>query len=75
MLIAEDLLLLLTDDSTGKLAVSSTLVDIALGGALLVEITISEHVDVAGPDERVQRGAGSSSATPAPLATRSSTGP
>ena len=36
MLIAEDLLLLLTDDETGKLAASTTLVDIALGGALLV---------------------------------------
>ena len=56
MLIAEDLLLLLTDDNTGKLALSSTLVDIALGGALLVELAVSEHVDVAGPDERVPRG-------------------
>ena len=56
MLIAEDLLLLLTDDDTGKLAASSTLVDIALGGALLVELALIERVDVAGPDERVPRG-------------------
>jgi len=55
MLIAEDLLLLLTDDNTGKMALLSTLVDIALGGALLVELAVSEHVDVAGADERVPR--------------------
>ena len=56
MLIAEDLLLLLTDDDTGKLAASSTLVDIAIGGALLIELALIERVDVAGPDERVPRG-------------------
>ena len=53
MLIAEDLLLLVTDDGTGKLVASGSLVDIALGGALLVELTLTERVDVAGPDERV----------------------
>jgi hypothetical protein len=36
MLLVEDLLLLLTDDETGKLAAPSTEVDVALGGALLV---------------------------------------
>src|SRR5690349_4033972 len=56
MLIAEDLLLLLTDDDTGKLAASTTLVDIALGGALLVELALTERVDGAGADERVPRG-------------------
>lgn len=56
MLIAEDLLLLLTDDETGKLAASSSLVDIALGGALLVELALLERVDVAGADEHVARG-------------------
>lgn len=56
MLIAEDLLLLLTDDDTGKLAASSTLVDIALGGALLMELTLMQRVDVAGPDEHVPAG-------------------
>jgi hypothetical protein len=35
MLIAEDLLLLLTNDETGKLVASASEVDVALGGALL----------------------------------------
>jgi Golgi phosphoprotein 3 (GPP34) len=56
MLIAEDLLLLLTDDDTGKLAASSTEVDVALGGALLVELALTERVDIAGSDERVREG-------------------
>lgn len=56
MLLAEDLLLLLTDDDTGKLAASSTEVDVALGGALLVELTLTHHVDIAGRDERVREG-------------------
>ena len=56
MLLAEDLLLLLTNDDTGKLAASSTEVDVALGGALLVELTLMQRVDVAGPDERVREG-------------------
>jgi hypothetical protein len=56
MLLAEDLLLLLTDDDTGKLAVSSTEMDVALGGALLVELTLMQRVDLAGPDERVREG-------------------
>ena len=56
MLIAEDLLLLLTDDDTGKLAASSTTVDIALGGALLVELALIERVDVAGPAQEVAPG-------------------
>jgi hypothetical protein len=56
MLLAEDLLLLLTDDDTGKLATDSTEVDVALGGALLVELTLTRRVDVAGPDERVREG-------------------
>jgi Golgi phosphoprotein 3 (GPP34) len=56
MLLAEDLLLLLTDDGTGKPAVSSTDLDVALGGALLVELALMQRVDVAGPDERVREG-------------------
>jgi hypothetical protein len=56
MLLAEDLLLVLTDDQTGKLAASSTEVDVALGGALLVELALRECVDVAGADERVREG-------------------
>lgn len=48
MLIAEDLLLLLTDDATGKLAVPGGEADIALGGANLVELALLERVDVTG---------------------------
>jgi hypothetical protein len=56
MMLAEDLLLLLTDDETGKLATSGTEVDMALGGALLIELALTGHVDVAGPDQRVREG-------------------
>lgn len=56
MLLAEDLLLLLTDDDTGRLAASGTAVDVALGGALLVELALADRVDVAGADERVREG-------------------
>lgn len=47
MLIAEDLLLLLTDDQTGKLLVASNQADLALGGAILIELAIAKQVDVA----------------------------
>lgn len=43
-LIAEDLLLLLLDDDSGKL--TSTYLDIAIGGALLVELTLAGTVAV-----------------------------
>jgi hypothetical protein len=56
MLLAEDLLLVLTDDDAGKLAASSTNVDLALGGALLVELALMDRVDVAGAEERVREG-------------------
>jgi Golgi phosphoprotein 3 (GPP34) len=56
MLIAEDLLLLLTNDETGKLAVSPGPVDVALGGALLVELTLMRRVDLAGPSEQARTG-------------------
>jgi hypothetical protein len=56
MLIAEDLLLLLTDDQTGKLAASPGEVDVALGGALLVELVLMQRVDLAGSSEQVQKG-------------------
>lgn len=46
MLVAEDLLLLLTDDDTGKLTVSASEADIALGGATLVELTLMDRVDL-----------------------------
>lgn len=56
MLIAEDLLLLLTADETGKLAVDGTNTSVALGGALLAELALMRRVDIAGPDERVREG-------------------
>ena len=56
MLIAEDLLLLLTDDRTGKLVVSSNQVDVALGGAVLLELALAHRVDVAGESEAVRKG-------------------
>jgi hypothetical protein len=56
MLIAEDLLLLLTNDETGRLAASHSEVDVALGGALLVELALMQRVDLAGPSEQVRRG-------------------
>jgi hypothetical protein len=56
VLIAEDLLLLLTDDRTGKLVVLSSQVDVALGGALLLELSLEHRVDVAGGSEAVKAG-------------------
>ena len=56
VLLAEDLLLLLTDDDTGRLAASSDEVDVALGGALLVELALMQRVDVADRDGRVREG-------------------
>ncbi|HYO38825.1 MAG TPA: GPP34 family phosphoprotein [Nocardioidaceae bacterium] len=48
MLLAEDLLLLLTDDSTGRLLVSGAEMDIALAGAQLVELSLAGRVDIDG---------------------------
>jgi hypothetical protein len=46
MMLAEDLLLLLTDDTTGKLLVPGSQLDVALGGAQLVELAVAGRVDV-----------------------------
>lgn len=46
---AEDLLLLLTNDETGKLVVPREQADVALGGANLIELTLMERV---GRDDR-----------------------
>ena len=51
MLLAEDLLLLLTDDDSGRLVVSGSAVDVALGGAQLIELTLLGRVDVTGEGE------------------------
>lgn len=56
VLIAEDLLLLLTDDATGKLVMSSTEVDVALGGAMLIELALMGRVGLTGPGAGVRAG-------------------
>jgi hypothetical protein len=48
MLLAEDLLLLLTDDASGKLAVAAGQADAALGGANLVELTLMGKAGLTG---------------------------
>ena len=45
MLLAEDLLLLLTDDERGTLAAPGAQVDVALGGSQLVELSLAGRVD------------------------------
>ena len=56
MLIAEDLLLLLTDDATGKPVVDTSKLDLALAGAVLVDLAELDRVEVAGPGEVVKEG-------------------
>jgi hypothetical protein len=55
MLLAEDLLLLLTDDESGKLLASQGAAAIALGGANLVELTLTGKVALSA-DGRVAVG-------------------
>ena len=56
MLIAGDLVLLLPNDETGKLVASASEVEVALGGALLAELTLMQRLDLAGPSEQVRKG-------------------
>ena len=56
MLTAEDLLLLLTADDTGKLAARGMNMKMALGGALLAELAFMQRVDLAASHERVEEG-------------------
>ena len=56
MLLAEDLLLLVTNDATGRLSVSGEPVDAGLGGANLVELTLLGQVDVSGEQDQGRRG-------------------
>lgn len=46
MLLAEDLLLLLTDDASGRLSAPGEKVDLGLGGATLVELALMNKVDL-----------------------------
>jgi Golgi phosphoprotein 3 (GPP34) len=48
MLLAEDLLLLLTDDTTGRLAVPGAEADAGLSGAVLAELALMGKVDLTG---------------------------
>ena len=50
-LIAEDLLLLLLDDESGRLT-HATYLDTGLGGAILVDLALGGHVDVDEPEKK-----------------------
>lgn len=56
MLIAEDLLLLLTDDATGKLSGQAAEVDLGLAGANLIELTLKNKVDLTGDGDEGKPG-------------------
>ena len=56
MLLAEDLLLVLTDDETGRLRVTPAEADVALGGALLIELTLAGRVDLTREGETLRTG-------------------
>ncbi len=56
MLLAEDLLLLLTDDQSGKASLDVTRVDLGLAGAVLVELVTRERVAIAQPGGPVKAG-------------------
>jgi Golgi phosphoprotein 3 (GPP34) len=50
MLLAEDLLLLVTDDTSGRLSAPGAQVDAGLGGANLIELTLMGRVDSSGEE-------------------------
>jgi hypothetical protein len=56
MLLAEDLLLLVTDDASGRLSAPGAQIDAGLGGANLVELTFLGKVDVSGEQDQGRRG-------------------
>ena len=56
MLLAEDLLLLVTDDASGRLSAPAEQVDAGLGGANLVELTLRNKVDLSGEQDPGRRG-------------------
>lgn len=47
-MIAEDLLLLMYDDETGKPITGSPGLDFALAGAVLIELTLQHKLDITG---------------------------
>ena len=56
VILAEDVLLLLLNDSTGKAAVDTTRLDLALAGGVLLDLATLGRVNVTGQDEPVKRG-------------------
>jgi len=56
VLLAEDLLLLVTDDASGRLSAPGVQVDAGLGGANLVELTLLGRVDVSGEQDQGRHG-------------------
>ena len=56
MLLAEDLLLLVTDDASGWLSVPAPQVDAGLGGANLVELTLRNKVGLTGEQDQGKPG-------------------
>ena len=56
MLLAEDLLLLVTDDASGRLSVPAARVDAGLGGAILVELTLRNKVGLTGEQDQGRPG-------------------
>ena len=56
MLLAEDLLLLVTDDASGRLSAPAERVDAGLGGANLVELALRNKVDLTGEQDPGKRG-------------------
>lgn len=56
MLIAEDLLLLVTDDDTGRLSAAREQVDVGLAGANLIELTAMNRVDLSRETDQGKQG-------------------
>src|SRR5215469_11537193 len=56
MLIAEDLLLLVTDDASGRLSAPVATVDAGLGGANLIELALRGKVDLSGEQDQGKPG-------------------
>lgn len=56
MILAEDVLLLMMNDESGKALVDKTRLDLALAGAVLLDLATTGRVDVTGPGEQVKAG-------------------
>jgi hypothetical protein len=56
MLLAEDVLLLLTDDASGKATVDGTRLDLVLAGAVLLDLAMRHRVEVTAPGHPAGKG-------------------